>query len=292
MKRITLKAPAKINLTLDILGKRADGYHELRTIMQSVSIYDTLTIEKTGGSGIILECDRDDVPRDGSNLVVKAAKAFLTEYGIDQGLRFKLSKHIPSMAGMAGGSTDCAAALIGLDMLFDAHTPLKRLIEIGASLGADVPFCLAGGTHICEGIGEKLTSVRPMPKCGIVIVKPQASISTPQAFSQYDSMPSPERSDFRGIVMAFDEEDLGGICQRLFNALEYASGCREIAIAKKRLADCGAKAALMTGSGSAVYGIFNDHFAAIACAEALKNVYSFCEVCSPLDGGCEVTEHD
>lgn len=292
MDRITLKAPAKINLTLDILGRRSDGYHELRTIMQSVSIYDTLTVEKTNGSGIALSCDRSDVPCDDSNLVIKAAKRFLSEYGLHQGLRFTLQKRIPSMAGMAGGSSDCAAALIGLDMLLGTHTEQKKLIELAASLGADVPFCIVGGCHICEGIGEKLTMLPPMPECCIVTVKPQISISTPQAFKKYDSMPRPERSDLDGLMTAFEQGDLNGIASRLFNALEYASDCEEIALAKKRLADCGALASLMTGSGSAVYGIFTDKAAAEKCRDALKELYGFCEVCKPLRGGCEVIEYE
>lgn len=292
MDSITIKAPAKINLTLDVLGKRSDGYHELRTIMQAISIYDTLTIEKTSGSGMILECDRNDVPCDDSNLVVRAAKAFLSENGISHGLKFKLHKHIPSMAGMAGGSSDCAAALIGLDVLFGTHTDKKKLIEMGASLGADVPFCLVGGCYICEGIGEKLTQLSSMPACSIVIVKPQVSVSTPQAFAKYDSMPSPKRSDFSGIVRAFDEYDINDICSRLFNALEYASSNEDIELAKKRLTEGGALAALMTGSGSAVYGIFADRSAAENCADSLKDIYDFCEVCEPIESGCEIVCHE
>lgn len=292
MNRITLKAPAKINLTLDILGRRSDGYHELRTIMQSVSIYDTLTVEKTCGSDITLSCGRSDVPCDDSNLVVRAARRFLSEHGIKQGLHFTLQKRIPSMAGMAGGSSDCAAALIGLDRLMGTNTDEKMLIEIAASLGADVPFCTVGGSLICEGIGERLTRLPPMPHCYIVIIKPQVSVSTPEAFKKYDSLPLPERSDFGGMLSAFDRGDIASVSARLFNALEYASKCEEIALAKKRLLDCGAIASLMTGSGSAVYGIFTDRTAAEKCRDSLKELYSFCEMCEPLSGGCEVTEYE
>lgn len=286
MDRISVLAPAKINITLDILGRRSDGYHELRSIMQSVSIYDRLVITKTGRSGFEMTCSEPSVPCDGGNLVIKAAKAFCEKHGITDGLCFELEKNIPSMAGMAGGSSDCAAALIGLDRMYGTEMALSELIEIGQKLGADVPFCLAGGTRICEGIGEKLTKLSGMPHCYIVTVKPELSISTPKAFAAYDSIENPKMSDFEGIAKAFENSDLDGICARLFNALEYASSCEEIEKIKSELISMGAKSSMMTGSGSAVFGIFDDKQAAEKCCGELSGRYSFAKVCEPTDFGC------
>ena len=288
MDRISVLAPAKINITLDILGRRSDGYHELRSIMQSVSVYDRLTITKTGRDGFEMTCSEPSVPCDERNLVIKAAKAFCEKHGITDGLLFELEKKIPSMAGMAGGSSDCAATLIGLDKMYSTEMTLSELIEIGQKLGADVPFCLAGGTQICEGIGEKLTKLGGMPHCYIVAVKPDLSISTPKAFAAYDSIENPKMSDFRGITEAFEKSDLDGICHRLFNALEYASSCEEIESIKERLISFGASASIMTGSGSAVYGIFKDKAVAEKCCGELSKDYSFAAVCEPTDFGCVI----
>ncbi len=288
MRSVTLFANAKINLALDVLGKRSDGYHELRMIMQSVSIHDVIRLEKAE-SGITFQCG-GGAPTDESNLAVKAARLLLEESGTKGGLKITLEKHIPSMAGMAGGSADCAAALIGTDMLFDLKTPHEKLLNMACSLGADVPFCVVGGTKICEGIGEKMTELPNMPNCAIVVVKPSVSVSTPEAFAKYDSITSPKKGDFNGMVSAFERGDLGGIGSLLFNALEYAADLPQIKQAKEDLMKHGACGALMTGSGSAVYGIFESGEAAEKCAETLKELYPFCEVCAPVNCGCEVKE--
>lgn len=290
MRTVTLFANAKINLALDVLGKRSDGYHELRMIMQSVSIHDVIRLEKAE-SGITFECG-GGAPTDDSNLAVRAAKLMLKENGIEEGMKITLEKHIPSMAGMAGGSADCAAALIGTDMLFDLKTPREKLLNMACSLGADVPFCVVGGVKICEGIGEKMTELPKMPKCKIVVVKPSVSVSTPWAYAKYDGIVSPKKGDFDGMISAFRGGDLGGIGSRLFNALEYAADLPQIKQAKEDLMKCGAQGALMTGSGSAVYGIFEDGEKAKKCAEALKALYPFCEVCDCADIGCEVKEYE
>ncbi len=283
---ITILAPAKINLTLDILGRRQDGFHELRSIMQSVSVYDRLAVTKTDCDGFSMVCDTEGVPCDGRNLVIKAAKAFCEHFGVEGGFKFELKKAIPSMAGMAGGSSDCAATLIALNRLTRINTTFEELLDIGKRLGADVPFCLAGGTKICEGIGEILTPLPDMPKCHIVIVKPSVSISTPLAFSKYDSISSPKMSDFDGILKAYHDGDIYGIAKRMFNALEYASACYEIDEAKSEILSCGAISSMMTGSGSAVFGIFDDEAKARECFEKLKGRYGFCEICEPITHGC------
>ncbi len=290
MRSVTLFANAKINLALDVLGKRSDGYHELRMIMQSVSIHDVIRLEKAE-SGITFQCG-GGAPTDESNLAVKAARLLLSESGTKSGVKITLEKHIPSMAGMAGGSADCAAALIGTDMLFGLDTPREKLLKMACSLGADVPFCVVGGVKICEGIGEKMTALPKMPECAIVVVKPSVSVSTPWAFARFDSISSPKKGDFDGMVSAFEREDLGGIGSRLFNALEYAAGLSEIKQAKEDLMKFGACGALMTGSGSAVFGIFEDGETAEKCAKSLKELYQFCEVCKCCDSGCEVKKYE
>lgn len=289
---VTILAPAKINLTLDILGKRQDGYHELRSIMQSVSVYDRLTVTETGCGGFSMICGTEGVPCDGRNLVIKAATAFCEKFGIGGGFEFLLEKSIPSMAGMAGGSSDCAAALIALNRLTGTNASLEKLLKIGKGLGADVPFCLAGGSRICEGIGEILTPLQDMPKCHIVIVKPSVSISTPLAFSKYDSISSPQASDFDGMCKAFGCGDLNGIAKRMFNALEYSSACPEIDRAKDELLSYGAIASMMTGSGSAVFGIFDGKTKAEECFIGLKGRYGFCEICHPVSHGCIFEENE
>lgn len=288
MRSVTLFANAKINLALDVLGKRSDGYHDLRMIMQSVSIHDVIRLEKAE-SGITFECG-GGAPTDESNLAVRAAKLLMEESGITGGVKITLEKHIPSMAGMAGGSADCAAALIGVDLLFGLDTPREKLLKMACSLGADVPFCVLGGSKICEGIGEKMTQLPKMPECKIVVVKPSVSVSTPWAFARFDSISSPKKGDFNGMVSAFERGDLGGIGSRLFNALEYAADLPQIKKAKEDLLKHGACGALMTGSGSAVYGIFEDGGTAEKCADTLKELYPFCEVCAPVNCGCEVKE--
>ncbi len=290
MDSITVKAPAKLNITLDILGKRSDGYHELSSIMHSVSIYDTLKITKQDNNELTLCCDTEGVPCDERNLVIKAAKAFLEHHGINEGLHFELNKVIPSMAGMGGGSSDCAATLLGLNKMFGTNMSVAELLDIGKKLGADVPFCIVGGCKICGGIGEKLTTLKSMPDCHIVVVKPSISVSTPKAFAAYDNMPSPKKSDFEGICEAFNTNDLRGICDRLFNALEYASGLSEIESIKRDLIECGALASIMTGSGSAVYAVFDDEKLATACYKKMADKLSFARVCVPLENGCEFYE--
>lgn len=290
MDSITVEACAKINLTLDILGKTDNGYHELRSIMQSVSLCDELSIRRAeSGSGITLECSDKSVPSDGRNLAVRAANAFFAYHGMTGDVSFGLTKRIPSMAGMAGGSADCAAALIGLDRLYGTETPKDGLMRIAASLGADVPFCMEGGARICEGIGERLTCLPPMPDCFIAVAKPDVCISTPEAYAEYDRKASDVgKSDFEGICQAFYRRDMHGICKRLFNALEAASDCGEVFRVKKAFEESGAIASLMTGSGSAVFGVFAEREQALQGMKAAD--CAFTALCRPVGFGNRVTE--
>ncbi len=291
MSKITLKAYAKINLTLDIIGKMPNGYHELKSVMQSVSLCDILSAELTE-RGVMLCSDRGDIPTDGRNLVVKAAKCFFEHHGITGGVSFDLEKHIPSQAGMGGGSADCAAALVALDMLFETHTPVDELLNMGASLGADVPFCLVGGTKICGGVGEQLAEITSLPDCFIVVCKPDVSVSTPEAYAAFDRLKDTKHSDFSGVVNAFEGRSIADIGGIMFNSFEQINLPEEIFAAKGRLLGLGAVSSLMTGSGSAVYGIFYDKKTAENARDVLNSDYGFCEIVKPVSCGVGVESYE
>ena len=258
MKKITLKANAKINLFLDITGKRNDGYHELESVMMSVGIADILTFEKTDKAGIEIICDRDDIPLDDKNIIWKAAKALLENRGIYEkaGLRVTVKKNIPSQAGMGGGSADGAAALIAVNKLFGLNADESELIEIGAKVGADVPFCIRGGCCVCQGIGEKLSDIAFIARLNLVVIKPDTAISTPAAYKAYDRLSEPAHKSVTQMVTAIESNDTELISERLFNAFELITDDKEINNAKSALIESCAKGAMMTGSGSAVFGVY------------------------------------
>lgn len=290
-KTLTIKAYGKLNLFLDITGKRSDGYHLLQTVMQSVSVFDTLTFILSDGEGIELRCGADDFPLDKRNLIWKAAEAFYKYIGIKQPCKItaETKKNIPSMAGMAGGSADCAAALIALNELSDAGLSLSELCRIGVKLGADVPFTLTGGTALCEGIGEQLTIIPNVPKMYFAVVKPQISISTPEAYRIYDSSPHINHKKYPDFEAALKSSDLYGISENIYNALEIAANFDEIKKAKNKMLEFGALNAMMTGSGSAVFGIFNKRTDAEKCIQQMSD-YSFSEVLTPVQKGWEIVK--
>ena len=294
MKAI-VKAPAKINLTLDIVGKRADGYHDVAMVMQTVSLYDTVTVETIGekGEGIEVSCPAyPEVPTDDSNIVCKAAKAFFTATGTaPKPLKITIDKVIPTQAGLAGGSSDGAAVVLALNQLFDAHLKMEEMADICARFGSDVPFCIVGGTQMCRGVGEKMTELS-MPRCAFVVVKPDVSISTPAAFKKYDSLQDVPHCDTEafvdGLMKSYDSKGIKKMCKHLFNALEYAANEEEIENAKKKLIDAGALGSLMTGSGSAVFGIFENPTKAQTALKKMKNDYPQAWVCTPVSVGTQV----
>ncbi len=278
----------KLNLMLDIVGINADGYHELETVMQSVSLFDTLDmqINNTGENKII--CEKAGFPCDSSNLIWKAVAAFEHYTGLKTGgITASVDKQLPSMAGMAGGSADCAATLCALDAMFDTNLKKVQLCEIGVGLGADVPFCIVGGTQLCRGVGEKMTALS-MPRCAFVVVKPDLSISTPAAFKKYDSLTNVPKCDTKAFVSRLNKGDIKGMCGKMFNALEYAANEEEIETAKKKLLDAGALGALMTGSGSAVFGVFENPGKAQAALEKIKNDYPQAWICNPVSAGTQI----
>ncbi|MBR0484279.1 MAG: 4-(cytidine 5'-diphospho)-2-C-methyl-D-erythritol kinase [Oscillospiraceae bacterium] len=278
-KKITLLCPAKINLSLDVTGKRPDNYHTLDSIFQTVSVYDTLEITLADGEGISLECDNPAVPCDESNLAYKAVKAFLHYAGIQAKISIRLEKHIPSGAGMGGGSADAAGVLYALNLLTEKNYSNPELREIGVNLGADVPFLLLGGTARAQGIGEVLTSLRPLPEIPLVILKGTESISTPEAYKAIDSLLSPVHPDTSAMLKAVQNQDVELLCQNCANLFEAVTECQDVSRAEKVLLEHGAQCAVMTGSGAAVFGIFKDSMTAKACAENLRHDFAFVQAC-------------
>ena len=271
---IVLKSYGKINLGLDVLRRREDGYHEVRMIMQTVGLYDVLTMKKRKDDKIEMTCNLSFLPTDERNLVYKAVKLIKDKYHIKDGVEINLSKRIPVAAGMAGGSSNCAAALKGMNQLFDLGLSIDELCEIGVTLGADVPYCIWGGTALSEGIGEKLSRVDAMPDCYILIAKPGISVSTEFVYKNLDLPALSKHPDIDGMLECLKEKDLTGICNRLENVLETVT-IKEYPIiekVKKHLMDQGAKGALMSGSGPTIFAIFEDKKTADDAMESLRSI--------------------
>lgn len=288
---ITLKAYGKINLMLDIFGRQKDGYHFINTVMQSVSCYDLINVALKPGAGIEIICEKDGFPTDETNLIWKACNAFKEHTGIDFGgkLYIKVEKNLPSMAGMGGGSADCAAMLRALDIMYNTFLDDEELCKIGVTLGADVPFCLMGGTRLCEGVGDKMHKL-PSPECCFVIVKPEVGISTAEAYQKYDSITNPPKCNQDAFFKALAKGNIYSVCLNMMNVLELAAEDKEeIKTAKDKLMKCGAINSLMTGSGSAVFGVFKDEFGA---KDALKDLseYDYKVICKPVKSGVEVID--
>ncbi len=271
---IVLKSYGKINLGLDVLRRREDGYHEVRMIMQTVGLYDVLTMKKRKDDQIKMTCNLSFLPTDERNLVYKAVKLIKDKYHIKDGVEIKLNKRIPVAAGMAGGSSNCAAALKGMNQLFDLGLSIDELCEIGVTLGADVPYCIWGGTALSEGIGEKLSRVDAMPDCYILIAKPGISVSTAFVYKNLDLQGLKKHPDIDGMLTCLKEKDLEGICDRLENVLETVT-VKEYPIiekVKKHLMEQGAKGALMSGSGPTIFAIFQDKKTADNALESLRSI--------------------
>lgn len=272
MERVIQKAYAKINIGLDVLRRREDGYHELKMIMQTVDICDDLIIEKTADPGILIRTDCRDIPTDGSNLICKAARLLLEEKGIEAGVRIVLTKRIPVAAGMAGGSSDAAAAMRGVNELFDMGYSVQELQTLGLKLGADIPYCLVGGTMLSQGIGEILTPLPPPPDCLLVVAKPDINVSTAFVYGHLRVSELDAHPDIDGMVRALYEGSLNGIASRLGNVLETVT-VREYPVIqeiKELFCRMGAKNALMSGSGPSVFGIFTDRESAEQAARATE----------------------
>lgn len=266
-------AYAKLNLTLDILGKREDGYHDLQMVMQSITLADTLTI--TPGAGR-MDTNLNYLPADSRNLAQMAAAAFRQATGLDLQVDISIDKRIPVCAGMAGGSSDAAAVLRALNRHTNAGLSLEQLAEIGAQVGSDVPYCVVGGTALVEGRGERLTPLPSLPACSVVVCKPPFPISTPQLFARVDMRKIVGRPDTAGLLSALERGDLPGVARRMYNVFEDVLDPRrhaQIAAIKSQLIDGGALGASMTGSGPTVFGLFDDAEAAGRAAASLSTQY-------------------
>ncbi len=273
MDRICLKANAKINLGLDVIRKRPDGYHEVRMIMQMLSLHDQVTIEKTDEPGIRLTTNLSFLPNDERNIAYKAARRMQETFDLPGGVSIRIEKRIPVAAGMAGGSTDCAAVLRGMNSLYDLGLDVEALKDIGVKMGADVPYCIMGGTALSEGIGEILTAAPPMPVCHILVAKPPFSVSTKEVYEGLALDQLKEHPDIDGILMALKADDLCGVTKRLANVLETVTMARhpEIGQIKTLMLQNGAMGALMSGSGPTVFGIFANRPSAEQAAQVIRD---------------------
>lgn len=259
MDKCIRKAYAKINLGLDVVRRLENGYHEVRMIMQTVGICDVLTLEKIP-SGIVVTTDSGELPTDENNLIYKAAKLMMDRYQIAQGVRIHLEKNIPIAAGMAGGSTDAAGTFIGMNELFGCGALEEELRELGVKVGADVPYCIMGGTALAEGIGEKLTRLSPAPDMFLLVAKPDINVSTKYVYEHLDAEGVEVHPDIDGMIQAIEAKDLAGIVARLGNVLENVTVRRYPVIQeiKEEMLRMGAEGSLMSGSGPTVFGIFTE----------------------------------
>lgn len=272
MEQIIKEAYAKINLGLDVLRRREDGYHEVKMIMQTIGISDTLTFTKKKEPGIILITDNEELSDGKNNLIYRAAKKLLQEAGVTQGVEISLQKRIPIAAGMAGGSTDAAATLTALNELFGLGFSLKELQAYGVTLGADIPYCLMGGTALSEGIGEKLTKLPAPPPCVLVVAKPDINVSTKFVYENLHADTLTYHPDIDGMREAVRTGELKGITDRLGNVLETVT-VREYPVIeqiKELMKGAGAENALMSGSGPTVFGIFTKEESAEKAAARIR----------------------
>lgn len=267
-----LRAFAKINLGLDVIRRREDGYHDVRMIMQTIQMYDQLEMEKKGSKGIALTANLSYIPVNENNLVYKAAKLLMDQYQIQEGVSIHLNKFIPVAAGMAGGSSDAAAALVGMNKLFRLGMSKEELMKVGVKIGADVPYCIMRGTALSEGIGEKLTALPSLPACYILIGKPGVSVSTKFVYTNLKLGEKTKHPDIDGMLDALQRQDLYGITDRMENVLESVTvpAYPVIQEIKDHMKAHGALNALMSGSGPTVFGIFDDKKKAEFACEKLK----------------------
>lgn len=281
-----VKVAAKINLMLDILKKLDNGYHSLFMIMQSVDLFDTVTVEKNNCNKIVIECDTPGVPCNEKNIAYKAAEAFFTACNIeDKGVTIKIEKNIPMAAGTAGGSADGAGVIYCLNKIYETNLSQNGLCEIGAKVGADIPFSLTGGTAIALGTGTIVAPVKDLPECYIVLTKPQQDVSTPEAYAQFDSLSRVRHLDKEMMIDAVSNGDYEKICSLCGNVFEQAVEVPKRPHIKGIMRKCGADACCMSGSGPTVYGIFSDKEKAEDAFCILSKKYDNVYLCKPVNKG-------
>ena len=273
MDRLELKALGKINLGLDVLGRRENGYHDVRMVMQTVYLYDRIIMKKSKTPGIRLETNLYYLPVNENNLAYQAAQMLMDEFHMEEGVSIQLDKHIPVAAGMAGGSSNAAAVLFGMNRLFSLGLSQKELMERGVKLGADGPYCIMRGTVLAEGIGEILTPLSPMPKCYVLIAKPAISVSTKMVYEKLDSHEIEDHPDIDGILAGLKAGDLKKVAGSMGNVLERVTvdAYPVIDQIKEMMIKEGALNAMMSGSGPTVFGIFEEKATARKAADAIRD---------------------
>ena len=287
--KITLKAYAKINLMLDILSRFENGYHDLFMIMQSVSLYDEVSVSETVTKDITITCNVPSIPTDEKNIAYKAAKAFFDYTKIENsGINIDIKKNIPHAAGLAGGSTDGAAVIVALDKLFDTGLREKDIIAIGSKVGADVPFCALGGTMLAQYTGTVLSHLPDLELPYSVIVKPTQDVSTAEAYAAFDSAERVRHLDKNGMLQAVISGDYEKVYEKVGNVFEQFIDVTERVLIKDIMRKHGAKCTQMSGSGPSVFGIFEDKEMAENCLEELKKSYEQSYICSSTDRGCDI----
>lgn len=286
-----IKAYAKVNLMLDILGTLPNGYHNLWMIMQSVSLYDTVTVEKTDSGKITLTCSQEGIPTDKKNIAHKAAKAFFDATGtLNCGIHIDIEKSIPSEAGLAGGSADGAAVIKALNELFNTKLTERELCRIGRKVGADVPFCIVGGTCLAQNIGDVLSPLEDIPQCYFVLAKPKMGVSTKEAYANFDNAQYIRKPKKDKMLIAAANGDFDTMCKLAANVFEQVIEVPERVEIKKIMRKNNAKLSLMSGSGPTVYGIFENENGAKACAEELKSITKDVFIANPEPCSLETIE--
>lgn len=286
MRQVTVNAPAKINLTLNMEGRREDGYHLLSSVFQSISLADRVTLTKAEESGIVLTLSDPLLPCDERNTAFRAARVFFDKTGIEPSVAICVEKIIPQQAGLGGGSADAAAVLVGLNALFEAGLTTDELCGLGEKVGADVPFCIVGGTAMVTGIGEIIEPIAPLPSCFLVVAKPAVGVSTAAAYAAVDSVPTVP-ADQQAMRRAIEEGNLEEVGKRLSNAFEQALNIPEVADLLEQMRAFSPLGCMMSGSGSAVFALFSNSQDAQACVNTLsESVQSY--ACEPLSVGAAV----
>ena len=285
-KSVTVLAPAKLNLALDVVGTLPNGYHDLDMVMQAIDLQERLVLRRS--PYLNLRMPGSFVPVNNKNTAIKAALAFFDYTGLLAGVDITIHKAVPVRAGMAGGSADAAGVLVGMNELYGAKLSMSELCAIGATIGADVPFALMGGTCRVRGVGDLLKPLPPCPDCRFVVVMPSIGVSTPASFQRYDQVGSPVHPDCERQEAAVRAGDLAEICAAAGNALEHCSGAQETPAICAKLNEHGALTSQMTGSGAAVFGVFDGEDAARAAVQALQGSYKQVYLCRPVRGGAQV----
>ncbi|WP_300259353.1 4-(cytidine 5'-diphospho)-2-C-methyl-D-erythritol kinase [Clostridium sp.] len=275
-----MKAYAKINIALDAIGKREDDYHLLRMIMQTVDLYDVIDITKSKGSSISISCNKHYVPTDERNLAYKAAVLFRDEFNIKDGVKINIKKNIPVAAGMAGGSTNAAAVLVIMNKIFNINASLEVLKQIGLKIGADVPYCIEGGTALCEGIGEIITPLKPFENKILVVLKPNFGVSTKEVYTNLDINKIRKHVNIEGLIQAMENDDLDYVSKNMKNVLENVTLKKHTILKniKEDMRKSGALGAMMSGSGPTVFAFFDDMLTAQRAFEFLKGKYKYSDV--------------